>query len=161
MTRMQPDTLQPDLWRLLRRWAWAPVQGACAGRLCSSCSRLCGSAPQQTCTPCADTEVIWSTCVQADVFQPDAWRSQLQGGVGVVSCLGAFGSNDFMLKVGAEQAGPQVHHVAFALQNMTSMCVAPLHSTAAVCCAGLAHLQTWLIRCSALLGPSATLAQSA
>lgn len=44
---------------------------------------------------------MWSTNVQADVFQPEVWRSQLQGGVGVVSCLGAFGSNDFMLKVSA------------------------------------------------------------
>eukprot|EP00891_Asterochloris_glomerata_P009911 jgi/Astpho2/9911/Aster-06622 len=44
-------------------------------------------------------EVEW---VRADVFQPEVWRSQLQGGVGVVSCLGAFGSNDFMLKINGE-----------------------------------------------------------
>lgn len=37
--------------------------------------------------------------VQADAFEPEQWRDQLQGAVGVVSCLGAFGSNDFMLKV--------------------------------------------------------------
>ncbi len=37
--------------------------------------------------------------LQADAFEPDQWRDQLQGAVGVVSCLGGFGSNDFMLKV--------------------------------------------------------------
>lgn len=37
--------------------------------------------------------------LQADAFEPGQWRDQLQGAVGVVSCLGGFGSNDFMLKV--------------------------------------------------------------
>ena len=37
--------------------------------------------------------------LQADAFDPEQWREQLQGAVGVVSCLGGFGSNDFMLKV--------------------------------------------------------------
>ena len=37
--------------------------------------------------------------LQADAFEPEQWRDQLQGAVGVVSCLGGFGSNDFMLKV--------------------------------------------------------------
>ena len=36
--------------------------------------------------------------MQADAFEPEQWRDQLQGAVGVVSCLGGFGSNDFMLK---------------------------------------------------------------
>ena len=37
--------------------------------------------------------------MQADVFDVGAWRDQLQGAVGVISCLGAFGSNDFMQKI--------------------------------------------------------------
>ena len=37
--------------------------------------------------------------VQADALEPEQWREQLQGAVGVVSCLGGFGSNEFMLKV--------------------------------------------------------------
>lgn len=37
--------------------------------------------------------------MQADAFEPEQWREQLQGAVGVVSCLGGFGSNEFMLKV--------------------------------------------------------------
>lgn len=37
--------------------------------------------------------------MQADVFDVAAWRDQLQGAVGVISCLGAFGSNDFMQKI--------------------------------------------------------------
>ena len=57
--------------------------------------------------------------MQADVFQPEVWRSQLQGGVGVVSCLGGFGSNDSMLKVGAKHAGPEVLYVAYPLQIAT------------------------------------------
>ncbi|KAL0026968.1 hypothetical protein WJX79_003842 [Trebouxia sp. C0005] len=45
------------------------------------------------------SEVEW---VKADAFEPDEWRDQLQGAVGVVSCLGGFGSNDFMLKICGE-----------------------------------------------------------
>ena len=45
--------------------------------------------------------------LQADAFEPDEWRDQLQGAVGVVSCLGGFGSNDFMLKVGCLR--PRLH----------------------------------------------------
>ncbi|CAK0763396.1 hypothetical protein CVIRNUC_003053 [Coccomyxa viridis] len=37
--------------------------------------------------------------IQADVFDVGSWRDQLQGAVGVISCLGAFGSNDFMQKI--------------------------------------------------------------
>lgn len=36
---------------------------------------------------------------QADVFDVNQWKSQLEGAIGVVSCLGGFGSNDFMYKV--------------------------------------------------------------
>ena len=45
------------------------------------------------------TEDIVLAAVQADAFEPEQWREQLQGAVGVVSCLGGFGSNEFMLKV--------------------------------------------------------------
>ena len=37
--------------------------------------------------------------MQADVFDVGSWRDQLQGAVGVISCLGAFGSNDFMQRI--------------------------------------------------------------
>lgn len=37
--------------------------------------------------------------MQADALEPEQWREQLQGAVGVVSCLGGFGSNEYMLKV--------------------------------------------------------------
>ena len=40
---------------------------------------------------------IW----QADVFDKAAWRDRLPTALGVISCLGAFGSNDFMQKVRA------------------------------------------------------------
>lgn len=46
----------------------------------------------------AASKVCWGT-MQADAFEPEQWREQLQGAVGVVSCLGGFGSNEFMLKV--------------------------------------------------------------
>ena len=36
---------------------------------------------------------------QADVFDKASWREKLASAVGVISCLGAFGSNDFMQKV--------------------------------------------------------------
>ncbi len=39
------------------------------------------------------------SCMQADVFDVASWQSLLQGAVGVISCLGAFGSNDFMQKI--------------------------------------------------------------
>ena len=52
---------------------------------------------------CVDAAVTANHClhftVQGDAFEPDQWRDQLQGAVGVVSCLGGFGSNEFMLKV--------------------------------------------------------------
>lgn len=37
--------------------------------------------------------------LQADVFNVNTWKSQLEGAIGVVSCLGGFGSNEFMFKV--------------------------------------------------------------
>ena len=37
--------------------------------------------------------------VQADVFNPSSWQDLLPGSMGLITCLGAFGSNDFMLKV--------------------------------------------------------------
>ena len=36
--------------------------------------------------------------LQGDVFSPDTWKDQLKGAVGVISTLGAFGSNDFMYR---------------------------------------------------------------
>jgi uncharacterized protein YbjT (DUF2867 family) len=44
-------------------------------------------------------EVEWVT---ADVFDVARWRSQLEGTIGLVSCLGAFGGNDFMYKICGE-----------------------------------------------------------
>ncbi|KAK9795226.1 hypothetical protein WJX73_006446 [Symbiochloris irregularis] len=44
-------------------------------------------------------DVQW---VKADVFSPESWKPQLQGAIGVVSCLGAFGSNEFMYKMCGE-----------------------------------------------------------
>lgn len=38
-------------------------------------------------------------CAQADVFNTSLWRHYLKGAVGLVSCLGGFGSNEAMLKV--------------------------------------------------------------
>ena len=38
-------------------------------------------------------------CMQADVFYVESWRDKLQRAVGVIRCLGAFGSNDFMQKI--------------------------------------------------------------
>ncbi|KAK9816943.1 hypothetical protein WJX72_007264 [[Myrmecia] bisecta] len=40
--------------------------------------------------------------VQADAFEPATYRDQLQGAVGVVSCLGGFGSNEQMFKICGE-----------------------------------------------------------
>lgn len=40
--------------------------------------------------------------VKGDVFDPASWEAQLEGAVGVVSTLGAFGSNDFMYRVCGE-----------------------------------------------------------
>ena len=41
--------------------------------------------------------------MQADVFNTAQWRPHLQGAVGLVSSIGAFGGNDFMLKVRCAQ----------------------------------------------------------
>lgn len=40
-----------------------------------------------------------SLLAQADVFNPPQWRHKLKGAIGVMSCLGGFGSNEFMYKV--------------------------------------------------------------
>ncbi|KAK9825306.1 hypothetical protein WJX74_007732 [Apatococcus lobatus] len=37
--------------------------------------------------------------IKADVFNPSSWQDLLPGSIGLVTCLGAFGSNDFMLKM--------------------------------------------------------------
>ena len=36
---------------------------------------------------------------QADVFDVPSWSRQLDGAVGVISCLGGFGTNEAMFKV--------------------------------------------------------------
>eukprot|EP00242_Pyramimonas_sp_CCMP2087_P007414 CAMPEP_0198211648 /NCGR_PEP_ID=MMETSP1445-20131203/24967_1 /TAXON_ID=36898 /ORGANISM="Pyramimonas sp., Strain CCMP2087" /LENGTH=279 /DNA_ID=CAMNT_0043885953 /DNA_START=71 /DNA_END=910 /DNA_ORIENTATION=+ len=43
----------------------------------------------------------WSnvTWVKGDALEPETWKSQLEGATGVVSCVGAFGNNQFMEKV--------------------------------------------------------------
>ena len=53
------------------------------------------------------------TGMQADVFDIPSWRSQLEGTVGVVSCLGAFGSNDFMYKVRHSSLHSSPHNRTF------------------------------------------------
>lgn len=35
---------------------------------------------------------------QGDVFEPTTWEAQLRGAVGVISTIGAFGSNEFMYR---------------------------------------------------------------
>lgn len=37
--------------------------------------------------------------VTADVFDSSRWVKELEGATGVVSCVGAFGSNEFMERV--------------------------------------------------------------
>lgn len=53
------------------------------------------SAPSASWT----SQVDW---LSADAFETEQWRDQLQGAVGVVTCLGGFGSNEFMLKINGE-----------------------------------------------------------
>lgn len=55
---------------------------------------------------------------QADVFNPASWTPQLQGAIGVVSCLGAFGSNDFMYKVSSAALNLALLHVTAANDEM-------------------------------------------
>lgn len=59
---------------------------------------LCKSNPCMGNAAQASGKSLLAT-MQADALEPEQWREQLQGAVGVVSCLGAFGSNEFMLKV--------------------------------------------------------------
>lgn len=47
-----------------------------------------------------------STRMQADVFDVPAWAGQLDGAVGVISCLGGFGTNAAMYKVGRGYSHP-------------------------------------------------------
>lgn len=49
--------------------------------------------------PAKPPELLSSTTLQADVFDVNSWKPHLEGAVGLVSCLGGFGSNDFMYKV--------------------------------------------------------------
>mmetsp|Transcript_4893 Transcript_4893/g.6640 ORF Transcript_4893/g.6640 Transcript_4893/m.6640 type:complete len:285 (+) Transcript_4893:121-975(+) len=53
----------------------------------------------QTTTPPWDPwwkDVKW---VRGDALEPESWRTHLAGATGVVSCVGAFGSNEFMKRV--------------------------------------------------------------
>ncbi len=45
------------------------------------------------------SQVRW---VAADVFDSQTWRKELQGATGVVSCIGAFGSNQFMERINGD-----------------------------------------------------------
>ena len=40
--------------------------------------------------------------LKADVFDVPAWRGELEGAEAVVSCIGAFGSNEFMEKINGD-----------------------------------------------------------
>ncbi|KAK9828046.1 hypothetical protein WJX81_004543 [Elliptochloris bilobata] len=53
------------------------------------------SGPPRHRVPWMD-QVSW---LQADVFDVSAWSRQLDGAVGVISCLGGFGSNEAMYKI--------------------------------------------------------------
>ena len=46
-----------------------------------------------------DPSVKWH---KADVFDVPAWRRELEGAEAVVSCIGAFGSNEFMEKINGD-----------------------------------------------------------
>ena len=59
------------------------------------CLRLPLSGPACACSP---SDAL-PCAAQADVFDTAAWRGQLSSSIGVISCLGAFGSNAFMQKV--------------------------------------------------------------
>lgn len=53
--------------------------------------------------------VSFLSCTQGDALDPgQPWREQLKGALGVVSTLGAFGSNDYMYKVPGEVGGDGV-----------------------------------------------------
>lgn len=45
------------------------------------------------------SQVKW---VAADIFNSSAWNKELEGATGVVSCIGAFGSNEFMEKINGD-----------------------------------------------------------
>ena len=45
------------------------------------------------------SQVRW---VAADVFDSNSWSKELEGATGVVSCIGAFGSNQFMEKINGD-----------------------------------------------------------
>ncbi len=53
------------------------------------------------CTLRTHTTHITLVCtpLQGDALQPEQWRWVMQGTLGVVSCVGAFGSNEYMFKV--------------------------------------------------------------
>lgn len=38
----------------------------------------------------------------ADIFDSSSYKGELQGAAGVVSCVGAFGSNEFMEKINGD-----------------------------------------------------------
>jgi uncharacterized protein YbjT (DUF2867 family) len=44
-------------------------------------------------------KIEWKT---GDLFAPDGWRDSLKDAVGVISCVGAFGSNEFMEKINGD-----------------------------------------------------------
>jgi putative NADH-flavin reductase len=50
--------------------------------------------------PLLKDEVLKSSpkWVKADLFEPDTWRKELEGADAVVSCIGAFGSNEVKKK---------------------------------------------------------------
>lgn len=42
---------------------------------------------------------LYPTTFLADVFDDEKWAGELEGAIGVVSTIGAFGSNEFMEKI--------------------------------------------------------------
>ena len=81
--KLNADWVSKVDWVKVRDMAWS-----------SCCLHLPRSLPVHSCAvSCV------SSAAQADVFDTASWRGQLPGTIGVISCLGAFGSNDFMQKV--------------------------------------------------------------
>ena len=59
-------------------------------------------APSKYVTPANLNDGVTLNWHKADVFDVASWRQELEGADAVVSCIGAFGSNEFMEKINGD-----------------------------------------------------------
>jgi hypothetical protein len=69
---------------------------------CHCFSRGASTSQLHVCKSSASELIRCVSTGTADIFDSSSYKGELQGAAGVVSCVGAFGSNEFMEKINGD-----------------------------------------------------------